>query len=262
MTEKLEPDPGGDPVQASLQYPAVARDAIEQVLSTQLDPIETAARMIVDAYGQDGILQVFGTGHSRAVCLELSGRAGGLASVSMLAVKDLVMFGGTDPAQILDPTYEREPGLARRIYDLARPSPRDAFLIVSNSGINASVVEMAELARDRGHPLIAITSLRHTSSVDVRAGGRRLSELADVIIDNGAPAGDATIDLRPGVRIGAISSLTGVLIAQLLTESVCRLLAASGAPVPVLVSANLPVGDSHNEPVVARFAERVRPIEP
>jgi uncharacterized phosphosugar-binding protein len=246
-----------------LAYPAVARSVVERVLETQLPAIEAAARLVADAYRADGILQAYGTGHSRIVTLELSARAGGLAPVGMLAIKDLVMFGGTEPGAILDPTYERQPGLARRVYDLADPRPQDAFVIVSNSGINSSVVEMAVLLKERGHPLVAITSAAHTAAVASRdTSGHRLRDLADVVIDNCAPPGDAAVQLDDRHAIGAVSSLTGVLIAQLLTEAVCRLLMADGRQPPVFVSANLPEGDDHNAPLIAALHGRVRPIEP
>lgn len=244
-------------------YAAIARTAFDQVLATQLAAIEAAAGLVADAIAAGGVLQAYGTGHSRIVTLELAGRAGGLAAVSMLAVKDLVMFGGEDPGRILDPTYERESGLAERVYQLASPSAHDAFLIVSNSGINAGIIEMATLARERGHRIIAVTSLTHTRSADARATpGRHLADLADVVIDNHAPAGDAALEIMPGVRIGAVSSFTGVLIAQLLTELVCRRLLDRGIDPPVHISANLAAGDAHNEVLYERYRDQVRPIEP
>ncbi|SCL25920.1 Uncharacterized protein, contains SIS (Sugar ISomerase) phosphosugar binding domain [Micromonospora pallida] len=244
-------------------YAAIARTALDQVLATQLAAIESAATLVADAIAAGGVLQAFGTGHSRIVTLELAARAGGLAPVGMLAVKDLVMFGGADPKPILDPTYERESGLAERIYKLAAPAAHDPFLIVSNSGINAAVVEMATLARDRGHPIIAVTSLTHTRSAGARTTrGQHLADLADVVIDNLAPAGDAALEISPGVRIGAVSSLTGVFIAQMLTELVCRRLLDRGLDLPVYISANLAQGDAHNEALQERYGERVRPIEP
>lgn len=244
-------------------YAEVAQASLDTVLSTQLDAIDEAAALIAGALRSGGILQAFGTGHSRIVTLELAGRAGGLAPVGMLAVKDLVMFGSTDPAAILDPTYEREPGIAERVYALAQPRPEDAFVIVSNSGINAAVVEMAQLVRAYGHPLVAITSRAHTAAVASRdASGARLADLADVVIDNGAPEGDAAVEIQPGVAIGAVSSFTGVLIAQLLTEQVCRHLLETGDPLPVHLSANLPAGDAHNARLYERYGARVRPIEP
>lgn len=245
------------------EFAARAGALVDRVVSTQLPAIGKAAAVVAGSVAGGGVLQAFGTGHSRIVTLELAARAGGLASVGMLAVKDLVMFGGEDPAAILDPLYERESGLAERIYELAAPRPVDAFLIVSNSGLNAAIVEMAQLVRDRGHALVAVTSLSHTRSAAARlAGGPSLADLADVVIDNCAPAGDASIEVAPGVGIGAVSSLTGVLIAQILTELTCRRLLELGEELPVLVSANLAAGDGHNKAIIDRYRARVRPIEP
>lgn len=244
-------------------YGDLAREAIDRLFASQLDAIEAAAEIVTAAIGSGGVLQAFGTGHSRIVTLELAARAGGLAAVSMLAVKDLVMFGGVDPAIVLDPLYERERGLAERIYSLAGCDRDDAFFIVSNSGINAAVVEMAVLAREKGHPVIAVTSLAHTCSPDARqTQGPHLADLADVVIDNGAPAGDAALEVKSGMRIGALSSLTGVVIAQVLTELVCRKLIERGVEPPVHVSANLAAGDAHNLALQERYGARVRPIEP
>ena len=246
-----------------LAYPAVARAALEQVLGTQSDSIERAAQLIAGSIRKGGILQTYGTGHSRITTLELAARAGGLASVGMLAVKDLVMFGDEDPAMLLDPTYERQSGLAARIYTLADPQPEDVFLIVSNSGINSAVVGMARIVTDNGHGLIAITSSAHTGAVESRdVSGHRLADLADVVIDNAAPRGDAAVELPGGQRVGAVSSLTGVFIAQLLTESVCRILDANGDVVPVYLSANTPEGDRHNQALYTMYGSRIRPIEP
>ena len=247
----------------ALQYPSVALEHIHAVLGTQTAAIERATEILTDAIATGGIIQAFGTGHSRAVTLELAGRAGGLAAVGMLAVKDLVLFGDATPEQILDPTFERESGIAARIYDLARPQPHDAFVIVSNSGINSAIVEMAALARSKGHSIVAITSRKHNAHVATRdASGSNLADLADVVIDNAAPAGDATIDLGDGIRIGAVSNLTGIVIAQMLAEGITRRLLEKGGEVPVFVSANLPEGDEHNRELYTAYGSRVRPIEP
>jgi len=244
------------------EFAATAGSLVDDVLTSQSPALQAAAEIAADAIAAGGVLQAFGTGHSRIVTLELAGRAGGLAAVSMLAVKDLVMFGGEDPSSILDPTYEREDGLAARIYDLAEPEPADVFLIVSNSGLNSSIVEMCQLARSRGHRIIAITSLAHTRSPGARlAEGPRLADLADVVIDNRAPAGDATVHLTNDIRVGSVSSFTGVLIAQVLAELICRRLLALGVEPPVFVSANLATGDAHNEVLRQRY-RRVRDIEP
>ena len=247
----------------SLEYPATALERIGRVLETQTGAIAEATALLTTAISRGGIVQAFGTGHSRAVTFELAGRAGGLAAVGMMAVKDLVMFGDVAPADILDPKYERTPGLASRIYALASPQPEDAFVIVSNSGINAAIVEMAEIARAHGHRVVAITSRSHNAAVSTRdRSGLNLADHADVVIDNCAPAGDATIDLGDGMRIGAISNLTGILIAQMLAEGITRELKRTTGAAPVYISANLPDGDAHNAALYTAYGSRVRPIEP
>jgi uncharacterized phosphosugar-binding protein len=239
------------------------RAALDRVIATQTENIGRAAELVVEAIELDGIMQVFGTGHSRSIAMEIAGRAGGLVPASALSIKDLVMYGGTTPADILDPTIERDPELAKRILDLADTRPADVFIIASNSGGNGSVVELARLAKERGHPVIAVTSLAHTQHVGSRhPSGKRLFEIADVVIDNCGVFGDASLPLPTGGAIAATSSLTGVLIAQMLVAEVCGRLLRMGREVPVLISANVPGGDEHNEAVNQRYGGRVRRSEP
>jgi uncharacterized phosphosugar-binding protein len=237
--------------------------AFERVTQTQTDQISRAAELVVEAIENDGILQVFGTGHSRSIALEIAGRAGGLVPANALSIKDLVMYGDTKPAEILDPTIERDPALAQRILDLADTASQDVFLIASNSGGNGSVVELARLVKERGHRLIALTSMAHTQQVESRhPSGLRLFEVADVVIDNCGVLGDATLPLPAGGAVAATSSLTGVLIAQMLVAEVCGGLLARGNEVPVLISANVPGGDEHNATLNRRYGARVRRSEP
>ena len=246
-----------------LEYPALAQRTLTGLMESQADALEQAARILATTIECGAVVQAFGTGHSRAVTLELCSRAGGLAPMSMMAVKDLVMFGRASPELIIDPKSEREKGLAARIYELASPGVGDAFVIVSNSGINPAIVEMAQLAKQRGHAIVAITSFRHNDQVASRdASGAHLRDYADVVIDNGAPAGDAAVTVADGVTVGGLSNLAGVFIAQVLVEAIARILLEHGQQVPVFTSANVPEGDERNRELIARFADRVRPIEP
>ncbi|MFG1688841.1 sugar isomerase domain-containing protein [Nonomuraea sp. NPDC049269] len=258
-------------------YEDVARAAVERVLDAEREAIGRAGRLVYDGLRAGGVVQAFGTGHSRAVALELVGRAGGLVPANQLGIRDLAYYGDTSPQDILDPKIEREPGLALRIWELAEIGPNDVFVIISNSGGNATIVEMARLAAERGHPVIAITSRTHTaeaatreradSDADADAGGgagrvpggrERLAGLADVVIDNGAPYGDAALPLPGGGAVCPVSNLTGVLIAQLLVADVVgRFLAAGQAP-PVYRSANTPGGDAHNDALLSAYGGRVR----
>jgi len=245
------------------RYPELAKAAIDRLLDDQLEAVDAAADLITAALLADGVLQAFGTGHARIVVHEMAGRAGGLMPINLIRVRDLVFFGDREPASILDPTLERDPGLAADILALAAPRPGDPFLIASNSGINGSVVELARLVREAGHPVIAVCSVAHGSAVASRhPSGLKLLDLADVVIDTGAPAGDAALELPDGTRVGALSNLVGVVVVQLLTEGIARRLLAAGVTPPVYRSMNLPDGDDANAARLASYGDRIRPIEP
>jgi uncharacterized phosphosugar-binding protein len=106
--------------------------------------------------------------------------------------------------------------------------------------------------------VIAVTSLEHTKAVTPKhSSGKRLSEIADIVIDNRAPFGDATIDLGDGLSAGAVSSITAAYIAQMLTLGTAQRLRDAGEVPPLYLSANIPGGDEHNDALKARYGERI-----
>ena len=137
--------------------------------------------------------------------------------------------------------------------------PNDIFMIASNSGVNGSILGVALAAKARGHKLIAVTSLDHTNKVTPKhPSGKRLSEVADVVIDNLAPFGDSTMQLEGGIGVGAVSSLTAAFIAQRITIGVAEAMRQRGKTPPVYISANIPGGDQHNSALENLYGERIR----
>src|SRR6266540_3351706 len=174
--------------------------------------IAAAAGLLAGCVRAGGVIQAFGTGHSQST-----------------ALADLVLFGGDDPSALADPLLERDPATAARLYRLAAPQPADVFVIASNSGVNGSVVEMARLAAAERHPVVAITSLAHGWRAEpAHGGGRRLAEVADVVLDNGAPYGDVLLTEPDGTAACAVSSITSALLVQLVTAEAVRLLRQAG----------------------------------
>lgn len=222
-------------------------------------PIQAAADLVTASLRADGVIQAFGSGHSEALAMEIAGRAGGLVPTNRIALRDLVLLGGEPPELLSSGILERDPSVSRRLYELVGPAPADLFVIASNSGVNGSIVEMAEVVKENGHPLIAITSLQHTSGVESRhPSGKKLIDLADVVLDNHAPYGDSVLDLPGGGKVCAVSSITAALLAQLLVAEVVRRLTDAGETPPVYLSANIPGGDDHNHALEARYAGRIR----
>ncbi|MGH3369548.1 MAG: sugar isomerase domain-containing protein, partial [Nocardioidaceae bacterium] len=202
---------------------------ITEVSQQASGPIQTAADLIAAALRANGVIQAFGSGHSEALAMEIAGRAGGLVPTNRIALRDLVLRGG-EPVEVLSSgILERDPSVARRLYELTRPAPADLFVIASNSGVNGSIVELAQVVKENGHPLIAITSRQHTAGVDSRhPSGKKLIDFADVVLDNGAPYGDSVLDLPGGAKVCAVSSITAALLAQMLVAEVLRRLVEAG----------------------------------
>jgi uncharacterized phosphosugar-binding protein len=238
---------------------AAVRAQLDLIEAGQGPAIDQAAELIAASLRKNGVLQVFGTGHSEALAMELSGRAGGLIPTNKLALRDLIIYGGEDPAVLADPKAERDPDLARRVWALAPVGPDDVFVIGSQSGGNGSIVEMALIAREKGHPIIAITSREHSERITSRhPSGKRLFELADVVIDNAAPYGDAVLDLPNGGKVCAISSVGNAVIAQLIVAGVTQRLLAADVEPPIYISMNVSEGDNHNDAWEARYEGRIR----
>jgi uncharacterized phosphosugar-binding protein len=220
--------------------------------------LHPAIALLVAALDAGGVIHAFGTGHSEAFAMEISGRAGGLIPTNKFALRDLVMHGdrGVD---VLTSSLEREPWLVDELMSTVPVGDDDVFLIASNSGVNGSIVGTALWAKERGHQVIAVTSMEHTMRVEPKhPSGKRLADVADVVIDNLAPYGDTTLEVSGGIGAGAISSITAAFIAQLLTLGVARTMADRGDTPPMYISANIPGGDEHNAVLEDRYRGRIR----
>lgn len=241
------------------QFVDTAAALIAEVVDRNGEAIDRAADLLYAALRDDGVIQAFGTGHSVAAALEIAGRAGGLVPTNRISLTDLVVHGRQDPAVLDDPLLERSPAVAAQLLALAGPSPVDAFVVLSNSGVNASVVDMAMLVKENELPLVAITSVAGSTAVPSRhPTGTRLLDHADVVLDNAAPPGDTLLDAGETGRVCAVSSITTALLVQMLVAEIIRRYLDAGATPPVYRSANVPGGHEHNVALEARYAGRIR----
>lgn len=242
---------------SALLHEATAR--LERLAAdAEAGALDPAIALMTEALDAGGVLQAFGTGHSEAFAMEIAGRAGGLIPTNRFALRDIVMHGDRD-AEVLTGALEREPWVVDELMATVPVGEYDLFLIASNSGVNGSIVGTALWAKERGHRVIAVTSLEHTARVEPKhPSGKRLSEVADIVIDNLAPYGDATLEVADGIGAGAISSITAAFIAQLLTLGVARRIAERGDTPPMYISANIPGGDAHNSVLEDRYRGRIR----
>jgi uncharacterized phosphosugar-binding protein len=240
------------------QYLNEIKDRLDRVAANYA-PIAAAIAAVTEALEAGGVVQAFGTGHSEAFAMEIAGRAGGLIATNRIPLRNLVMRGGRDVSILQGGALEQDPTIVEDLLALTELNPNDIFIIASNSGVNGSIVGVALAAKARGHKVIAVTSLEHTNGVKPKhPSGKRLSEIADIVIDNLAPYGDTVMKIDGGIGVGAVSSLTAAFIAQLITIGVAEAIAARGKTPPVYLSANIPGGDEHNRVLEDVYGNRIR----
>lgn len=238
-------------------YDAVTR-MLGGVMQTQLAGIREAGRLGAAAIRRGGLIHTFGTGHSHMLAEELFARAGGLVLVNAIFEPSLMLHEGPQRSGSL----ERLPGYAEQVLATEPLSEGDLLIIISNSGRNAVPVEAAMYARGRGLKVVAVTSVAHSQSQPPNHGsGKRLFELADVVLDNGGAPGDAVVEV-PGsaVRACATSTVVGGFIMQAIAAAVVEELAAAGEPVPILQSGNVEGSKAQNQALRAQYGERLQKI--
>jgi uncharacterized phosphosugar-binding protein len=218
--------------------------------------IERAAEMIYQAMRQKGLLHIFCTGHSHMIAEEMFYRAGGLIQVNPILEPFLMQHEGAARST----KFERLPGIAKIVFDSVVKLPFEPFLIVSNSGINAVPIEMAECAKANQNPVIVITSKTVSKELASRIpSGKHLFELADVVIDNHAPNGDGIIMTKYG-NIGAVSTIASVYIAQRIVLAIISHYEMDGITPTIYKSANIDGGDEHNKGLFDEYEKRIRSL--
>lgn len=226
---------------------------LEKAVLNQQENIMKAAQLVKQSILAGGRFYVFGSGHSHMIAEELYNRAGGLALIKAILEPSLMLHEEPNKSTYL----ERLDGYASVLLTLKEVGSKDTIMIVSNSGRNAVIVEMALKARELGASVIAMTSMQHSSQVSSRhSSGKRLFEAADVILDNGAEMGDAAFQVK-GLETptGPTSSFAGIALAQTLLVAVLHELVEAGVEPPVFRSSNLDGADQYNDRLFKTYAK-------
>src|SRR6266498_4977704 len=225
---------------ASLDYIVQAKAILDRIEATQLDAIEQAAELCSQTIAGDGLVHLFGTGHSRIFVEEMFPRHGSfpgfhpIVELSLTYHNLVVGSNGQRQAMFL----EHVEGFGQVILRNFVFSPPDCFLIYSNSGINEVVVDVALEAKRLGMPVVGVVSVDHcNASQPNHSSGKKLTDIADIIIDNCTPAGDALVRV-PGLEdpVGPGSTIGAATVTNALKCLTAEKLTALGKPPIVLTS--------------------------
>ncbi len=230
----------------------------------QTEAIATAADWFADTILKGRLVHLFGSGHSRILVEEMWPRYGSFPGFNPIVELSLtfhnLVVGANGQRQAM--FLENVPGLAARILRNFDLNGDDSAMVVSSSGTNVVPVEMAEGFQARGIKVVALVSSRHSeASSSKRPDGKKLTDFADLVLDTGAPPGDAMVNIEglaepvaPGSTVG------GCLVINAIKAEVAQRLTAAGHP-PKVLAATCTVGaERATELFEAAYDEHARRI--
>ena len=217
-----------------------SRELTERV-ATQLPAIHQAADWFAASILAGRLVHVFGSGHSRIMVEEMWPRYGSFPGFNPIVELSLsfhnLVIGANGQRQAM--FLENVSGLADRILRNFAVRPADSALIISSSGCNLVPVEMAAGFQAQGEKVVAIISRAHSEASSPRhPDGKKLQDFADLVLDTGAPVGDAMVRI-PGLDtpVAPGSTLGGCLLVNCLKAEIAARLTAAGQPPKVLSAA-------------------------
>lgn len=249
----------------SQQYFQIMIDRMQAVMESQAEAIEAAAEICAASIGADKLVFTFGTGHGSFAAMEMFPRTGTATGFRPIVESSMISFhrvlgdGGARQYRFI----HGQEGYGDAILSSHQLDKDDAMMIFSHSGLNAVTLDIAVGAKKKGMKVIGITSIPHSSSTPSRHScGKRLYELADVVIDTGVPKGDASIRIE-GVTgaVGATSTSIAIAIGQAINAVTVEKLAQRGKEPFIMVSPNTTDKESANIQNDRNYAELWRRLK-
>lgn len=235
---------------------------LTRIESTQLSIIQEAAQRMADSIESGRAVHLFGSGHSVIPVMDIFPRYGSFVGLHPIMDPRLMWFNIVGPGGARELLWlERQEGYIANVLQSYHLDPRDTMLIFSHGGLNAAPVEMALAAKERGLTVIAVTSLaNHRLSAATHSSGKRLADIADIVIDNCVPPEDAAVAIEGRwEKVAAMSTVAAIVISMALVAEVARELAARQVPLSIFVSPNVAeVGGEHNLQVFQEYTSFIR----
>ncbi|GLI50371.1 MULTISPECIES: SIS domain-containing protein [Tepidanaerobacter] len=234
-----------------LEYYSIIKNQLKMQFEEEKESIEKAAEYCANSIMSERLIHVFGCGHSQMFAMEIFYRAGGLVQTNPLLIPHMALF----PKAKLSTIQERVENFTPAYLELINTDEKDTMIIVSISGRNAGVIDMALAAKKKKMNVIALTSLDFTNSVSSRhSSGKLLKDISDVVIDIKCVAGDACLSID-GMKhkFCGTSTVLGMAVIEAIMAQTIENCVKLGYIPPVYVSSNLDEGDAINEEYIKKY---------
>ncbi|HJV16758.1 MAG TPA: SIS domain-containing protein [Bacillales bacterium] len=221
--------------------------------------LKTAAKKVAQCIQENGIIHLFGCGHSHMLGEELFYRAGGLVPVNPILIEDLMLHKGA----VRSSQLEKQNDFAEQFMGNVNIDPKDLVIVVSTSGRNPVPVDVAEWAKKRGAFVIAITSPRYAKSQSSRhKNGKYLYNSVDLPIDNHIEVGDALMKHDAyDVPFGSGSTVVGMSIVNGIMVEAVNIMIENHFNPPIFLSGNIDGAEEHNRGLIDKYKDRIPMLE-
>lgn len=248
----------------ALEWLQNARSVMDQIEKTQMSNIEKAAGMMADSIGSGHWVHTFGCGHSTLPVEEMYPRIGGFVGFHPMIELPLSYFthihGDMGVHQFL--FLERAEGYGKEIMKSHNFKPEDTMWLFSHSGINNVIIDVALRAKELGMNLVVCGSEKAFAEKESRhSSGKKVFEIADVVVDSCVPAVDATVDLKNhSDKVGPVSTMAFTSLVWLIITTVAEILDERGEKLFIHPSHNVPGDTTAHERLSAALTEYKRRI--
>ncbi|MFE7060752.1 sugar isomerase domain-containing protein [Sutcliffiella sp. NPDC057660] len=247
----------------ALEYFEQIKSYLEQIIATESEGINQAAKAVADHIKEDKIVYVYGPGgHSNLGSQELFFRAGGLMHVSAILDEGTLLSGGA----LRSMAIERTPGYGKVVIQDYGLEAGDLLIIVNAYGINAATIDAALEGKSLGVQTIGVSSVKHANSTPAEHPARHpskmnLHDIVDIAIDSKVEVGDAVIEMENlEQKVGAMSTFVNAYILNSISMEAIALLVKQDIQPPIWKSGNSTGGDEWNQQFISRFKHKIKKL--
>lgn len=238
------------------QYFGNIQELLNVVEDKEYKVMHQAAQKVAESIQNDGVIHLFGCGHSHILTEEVYYRAGGLVPINPILHEPLMLHEGG----VRSSSLERKNNYASTFMIEQDICQGDVIFVISTSGRNPVPVDVAKIAKQKGAFVIGITSIEYSSSQPSRhTSGEHLYDAVDLVINNHAPVGDALLTHdKVKVNFSPSSTVIGSAILNAIFAESIGMMAEGNFEPPIFLSGNIEGSDEHNQQLIERYKDRVK----
>mgnify|MGYP001324114653 FL=1 len=224
---------------------------LEKISSNQKNKFLKVAQEFYKTYKKNGMIYIFGTGHSHMLAEEGHFRAGGFAPICPILNSSLMLHEDT----IFSSVLERTDGVASNLIKKYNIESKDILVIFTNSGVNQAPLEASYIAKKLKCKTVGVSSESYSKIAKKSKYKKRLSEVVDYHFDNYGPPGDALIKIKKNLNVSPFSTIAGSFILNSIISEVAEL-AKNEKLFPFYISGNMPNAEKHNKKLMKKYMKK------